>query len=178
MVTTGRGTDTYAVVGVFEGADRAEAAVNGLRDAGFDAQHVSVVAKDNREAREVTDRTDMTDEGAASGAVTGGLLGGLTGFLVGISALVIPGIGPIVGTGILVSTLAGAGIGAAAGGLVGALVGQGVPEEDARTYETYVNEGRILISVVAHGEAQAEQARDILDRSGGHEVRHYPAAAK
>lgn len=64
---------TYAVVGVFTVVDRAEAAVNGLRDAGFAAQDVSVVAKDHREARDITERADMTDEGSASGAVTGGL---------------------------------------------------------------------------------------------------------
>ena len=58
------------------------------------------------------------------------------GVLAGIGALAIPGVGPIIAGGALASTLAGAGIGAAAGGLLGALVGLGIPEEEARYYET------------------------------------------
>lgn len=181
MVTTSTSTQTTTgtdtVVGVFDGVSAAEQALNGLKSAGFTPAQVSVVAKDKADTRQLAESTDMAGEGAASGAVTGGVLGGLTGFLVGISAMVIPGIGPIVGTGILVATLAGAGIGAAAGGLVGALVGQGVPEEDAKGYETHVGEGRILLSVAATDIQQAQQARDILHGSGGQDVRHYGRAA-
>jgi len=176
--TTSRtGVGTSTIVGVFDGADRAERALNGLKDAGFTPEQVSVVAKDRQDTQQLAENTDMAGEGAASGAATGGMLGGLAGFLVGISAMVIPGIGPIVGTGILVSTLAGAGIGAVAGGLVGALVGQGVPEEDARGYEAHVKGGRILLNVQTTDSAMAQQARDIFDRAGGQDVRHYGAAA-
>src|SRR3954453_1591453 len=153
--TTGRtGVGTRTIVGVFDGADRAEQALNGLKDVGFTPEQVSVVARDRRDTQQLADNTDMAGGGAASGAATGGVLGGLAGFLVGISALVIPGIGPIVGTGILVSTLAAAGIGAAAGGLTGALVEQGVPEEDARGYERHVGEGHILVTVGAESDAR------------------------
>jgi len=181
MVTTdtpGRtGVGTITIVGVFDGADKAERALNGLKDAGFTPEQVSVVAKDQRDTRQLADNTDMAGEGAATGAVTGGMLGGLAGFLVGISAMVIPGIGPIVGTGILVSTLAGAGIGAATGGLVGALAGQGVPEADARAYEEHVKGGRILLNVQTTDGAMAQQARAIFDRNGGEDVRDYGAMA-
>jgi len=169
VTTTGR----HTVAGVFHNEEQAIQALNGLKAAGFNAEHVSVVAKDQKQVTQVTEQTDMADEGAAAGAVTGGVLGGLAGFLIGISALVIPGIGPIVGTGILVSTLAGAGIGAAAGGLVGALTEQGVPEEDARGYETHVGEGRILITVGATTEAEANEAKRIMHEASGQDVRSY-----
>ena len=171
------GTGTITIVGVFDGVDQAERALNGLQDAGVTPEQVSVVAKDRQDTQHLAERTDMAGEGAATGAVTGGVLGGLAGFLVGISALVIPGIGPIVGAGILVSTLAGAGVGAAAGGLVGALAGQGVPEEDARAYEEHVKGGRILLSVQTPDAALAQQAREIFDRAGGEDVRRYGDAA-
>jgi uncharacterized membrane protein len=167
------GTATITIVGVFDGVGKAERALNGLKDAGFAPEQVSVVAKEREDTQHLAERTDMAGEGAAAGAVTGGLLGGLTGFLVGVSALVIPGIGPIVGAGILGATLVGAGVGAATGGLVGALAGQGVPEEDARAYEAHVKGGRILLSVQAADAAMAQQAREIFDRAGGEDVRRY-----
>jgi len=166
-------THTHTVVGVYDGPSHAEQALNGLKDAGFTPEQVSVVARDKQDVKQMADNTDMAGEGAATGAVTGGVLGGLAGFLVGISALVIPGIGPIVGTGILVSTLAGAGIGAATGGLVGALAGQGVPEEDARGYERHVSEGRTLVTVGATTDQLASEAERILHANGGTDVRSY-----
>ena len=184
MVTTGTtrntmtNTHTHTVVGVYDGPSHAEQALNDLQSAGFTPEQVSVVAKDKQDVKQMSDNTDMAGEGAATGAVTGGVLGGMAGFLVGISALVIPGIGPIVGTGILVATLAGAGIGAATGGLVGALAGQGVPEEDAKGYEEHVKGGRILLTVQANSEAQADHARQIFEQTGGQSVRGYQAPAR
>jgi hypothetical protein len=105
----------------------------------------------------------------------GGLFGGAAGWLVGIGALAIPGIGPIVAAGALATTLGGAAVGAAAGGLIGALVGAGIPEEDARTYETHVKEGRILITAHAQTAEQAQDTQDVFDRYGS-EVRAYERA--
>lgn len=176
MSNTTTTTAKHTVVGVFDGPSHAEEALNKLKAAGFSPDQVSVVAKNQEHVDQIAAHTDMAGEGAATGAVTGGVLGGLAGFLVGISALVIPGIGPIVGTGILLSTLAGAGIGAAAGGLVGALAGMGVPEEDARAYETHVKEGRILLTVTANSAEQETQARDIFESVRGGSVRSYGMA--
>jgi uncharacterized membrane protein len=160
---------------MFEGMERAERALNGLKDAGFTPEQVSVVAKDKRDVQQMSDNTDMVAEGAGAGAVTGSLLGGVAGFLVGISALVIPGIGPIVGAGIIGSTLAGAGIGAATGGLIGALTAEGVSEDDARGYEESVKQGGILLSVRANSDAQVQQAHQVFQGAGGADVRAYGA---
>ena len=176
MATNVRTPDRRTVVGVFDGPNHAETALNALRNGGFRPEQVSVVAQDKGETKQMVENTGM-GSGAATGAVTGGVLGGLAGFLVGISAMVIPGIGPIVGAGILASTLVGAGVGAAAGGLVGALAEHGVPEEDARGYEEHVKGGRILLTVQAQGAAQAQAARELFDRLGGTDVRAYGATA-
>ncbi len=165
----------HTIVGVFDGPNHAEQALNGLKQAGFTPEQVSVVAQDKKDVQQMAQNTDMAGEGAAGGAVTGGLLGGIAGFLVGISALVIPGIGPIVGGGILLSTLAGAGIGAVAGGLVGALMGHGVPEDDAREYEGHVKAGSILLTVHALSADEERQAREIFDSVSGGNVRSYNA---
>ncbi len=176
--TTNTNTTTmntrHTVVGVFDGPNHAEQALNGLKERGFTPEQVSVVAQDKQDVRQMTENTDMAGgEGAAAGAATGGVLGGLAGFLVGISALVIPGIGPIVGTGIIVSTLAGAGLGAVAGGLVGALTEQGVDEHDAREYEGHVKAGSILLTVHAASAQQEQQAREVFDGVSGGSVRSY-----
>ena len=89
MSTSGRLT----VVGVFDGANHAELALNNLRDSGFSPEQVSVVSKDSRESRDMVENTGMGGEGVAAGAVLGGITGGVLGWLVGIGALLIPGIG-------------------------------------------------------------------------------------
>jgi len=170
----------HTIAGVFDSQGDAEKALNELKEAGFSPDQVSVVAKDTRETQTMVERSDMggaETTGIGTGALLGGLTGGLAGWLVGIGALAIPGIGPIVAAGALATTLGGAAIGAAAGGLIGALVGAGIPEEDARAYETHVKDGRILITAQASTAAQVQSARDAFDRYGGTDVRTYDRSA-
>lgn len=174
MATKVSATDRRTVVGVFDGPNHAETALNALKNAGFRPEQVSVLARDKGDTEQVVESTGMGG-GAATGAVAGGALGGLAGFLVGISALVLPGIGPIVGAGVLASTLVGAGVGAAAGGLVGALAEHGVPEEDARGYEEQVRRGSILLTVHADTDEEARAAHRLLE--GGRDVRAYGTGA-
>jgi len=166
----------HTVAGVFNSHDDAEQALNELKNAGFSPDQVSVVAKDTRETTAMVERSDMEGaetSGIGTGALLGGVLGGAAGWLIGIGALAIPGIGPIVAAGALATTLGGAAVGAVAGGLIGALVGAGIPEEDARTYETHVKEGRILMTAHATTASQTQAARDAFDRFGGTDVRAY-----
>lgn len=149
-------------VGLFHTRDEAEQAIHALKDANFDMDRVSIIARDadqieGYQTHKTTEKTETeevgnkADEGAKTGAITGGALGGLTGLLVGLGALAIPGIGPILLAGAeataLATTLAGGAIGAAAGGLVGALIGLGIPEEKAKIYSDRVKEGSFLVMV-------------------------------
>src|SRR5919112_1176032 len=163
----------HTVVGVFDGQQDAEKALNALKDAGFTPDQVSVVAKDTRETQTMVERSDMggaETTGIGTGALMGGLFGGAAGWLIGIGALAIPGIGPIVAAGALATTLGGAAVGAVAGGLIGALVGAGIPEEDARGYEEDVRRGSMLLMVAAHDVRQAGQAQSIFAQRGGSDV--------
>ena len=171
--TTANTGDRRTVVGVFDGPNHAEGALNDLKEAGFTPEQVSVVARDTRETREMAERTGMGGEGAGTGAFLGGITGGVLGWLVGIGALAIPGIGPVVAAGALATTLGGAALGAVAGGLIGALTSVGVAEEDARGYEEKVRQGSILLTVDAAGAAQAGEAQSIFSRRGGGNVRVY-----
>ena len=153
------------IVGLFADQLNAERGIQALKAAGFSEQQIGVALRDKQQQQELTEGTGtQATEAAETGAVGGGVLGGVVGLLAGVGALAIPGIGPIIAGGVLASTLAGAGIGAAAGGLIGALAGMGVPEEDARHFERGFQQGAVLVTVQAGGDAV--RARQALLESG------------
>ena len=165
--------------GLFYSRDEAEAAVRDLRDAGYDMDRVSVIARDadKIDGHETTEEIgNKADDGAKTGALTGGALGGITGLLVGLGTLAIPGIGPILLAGAeataIATTLAGAGIGAAAGGLIGALIGLGIPEEKAKIYNDRVKGGSFLV-IVNGNSAEITRAESIMQRNGVEEFGIY-----
>ncbi|HEY3080687.1 MAG TPA: general stress protein [Chloroflexota bacterium] len=166
-------TDRMTVAGLFHDRSAAEQAIHALKAAGFAPDQIGVVMRDRTAQGVLIEETGASAAATATtGALGGALLGGLLGFLVGAGALAIPGIGPIVAGGVLASTfgaaggtaLAGAGIGAAAGGMVGALVGMGIPEDEARHFESGVRAGGTLVTVNAG--PRAGEARAILERHG------------
>lgn len=146
------------IVGVFYTEHEASRAIEDLKSHGFLTEDISVIARNKRDVEAISDETGTkAPEGMASGAATGGILGGLTGLLAGIGALAIPGIGPIIAAGPIAATLTGAAVGAGTGGLVGGLIGLGIPEDEAKTYDNYVDEGRILVMV----DADSSQVNDV-----------------
>jgi hypothetical protein len=168
------GAERRTVAGLFPDRDGAEQAIAALKAAGFTGDQIGVVLRE-RTARGVLleeTGTQVAEEAATTGALGGGLLGGLAGLLIGIGALVIPGIGPVVAGGVLATAfgvaggtaVAGAGIGAAAGGLLGALAGLGIPESEARYFETGFRAGQVLVTVEAG--ARVLEAMAILDQHG------------
>jgi len=66
--------------------------------------------------------------------------------------------------------LAGLGVGAVLGGLVGALIGLGIPEFEAKRYETRLNKGGILLSVHADNKEWISRAKTILGKTGAEQV--------
>ena len=167
--TTGR-----TVVGLFRDRAHAETAIRDLKTAGFSDDRVGVAMQDAAAVRDPREgpAVEATEavEGAATGAVSGGLVGGLIGLL---GSLLIPGLGPIVVGGVLASTLTGLGIGAATGGLLGSLVALGVPEDDARHFDSGLRSGGALVTVNAG--ARTGEALSILQR---HEADFGPTGAR
>lgn len=163
-----------AVVGVFYTRSEAETAVRELRGAGFTDDSIGMIVRD-AEGNMVNERTNETlaGEGAAAGAVVGAGAGALIGL--GVLAGTIPVIGPVLAIGTLGTVLLNAAGGAAILGLVGALIGLGIPEDDAKYYESEVHGGRFLVTVEA-GTRTAE-AWSILHRSGGYNRTNPPLNA-
>ncbi len=171
-------------VGAFSSRNDLEYALRELRDAGFDMNKVSAIARNNDTGNklagvETTEHVgNQADEGASTGALTGGVFGGITGLLVGLGSLAVPGVGPILLAGeiatTLVTTVAGAGIGAATGGLLGALVGLGIPEEQAKVYNQRIERGDYLL-VLDGTEAEINRAEAIVRNRGIEEFEIYNA---
>ncbi len=169
------------VLGIYSDQVAANEAVDELKSEGYDAKDISIIVKDQSVVDDLSTNTNVSvADSAASGAVTGGLLGGLAGLLVGVGAITIPGIGALlIGgplaaalglTGAAATTVSGAATGALAGGIVGALVGLGVPEEEARVYESRIREGGILLAVPVR-EGSTREARVILEDTGADRIR-------
>lgn len=172
------------VLGIFTHTNEAEEAIFKLEMRGYNPKDISILMKETKESRTfASDTGTNVAGGAASGAATGGVLGALAGLLVGTG--VIPGLGAfLIGgplaatlglTGAAATTLSGAATGALAGGVLGALVGFGVPEKDARVYESRINEGGILVAVPARS-GEEDEVESVLADSGAGQIKSIGAA--
>jgi hypothetical protein len=142
-----------------------------LKQEGFRNTDISVLFPENEGTKDFAhEKNTKAPEGAATGATSGAVIGGGLGWLVGIGALAIPGLGPFIAAGPIVALLAGAGAGGVVGGLTGALVGMGIPEYEAKRYEGRIKEGGILLSVHSDDSEWTKKAKEILERTGAHDV--------
>jgi hypothetical protein len=145
--------------------------VDDLKRAGFSNNDISVLLPDKSTTREFAhEKGTKAPEGALTGAGAGGVLGGVFGWLVGIGALAIPGLGPFIAAGPLMAALSAAAVGATAGGIVGSLVGLGMPEYQAKRYESRLREGRILLSVHSDNAEETRRAKEIFQRAGAEDI--------
>ncbi len=140
------------VTGTFRDQDALDRAVTDFRSKGYTDDDFHVVMSDDTRKKYYSDGDAAIDEGskalegAGAGAATGGSLGGIIGAIAGIGgAIIVPGLGAVAGP--LAGALAGAGAGGAAGSLLGALVGAGIPEDHAKTYESDVKDGGMMLGV-------------------------------
>lgn len=164
-------TERSTAVGVFTERSQAERAITELHHAGFSDDQIGFVARNGDKLAESMGKGDSRAEtvaGAATGAVSGGIIGGVAG---AAASLLIPGLGPAIAGGILAAALGGAALGAAAGGFAGALATMGVPEEEARYYESQLNSGRVILTVDAPGRYQDAVA--ILRANGAYDAGSY-----
>jgi hypothetical protein len=152
-------------------AGQASSVVDRLKVAGFSNNDVSVLMPDKHGTKNfAVDNSTKAPEGAATGATTGAAVGAGLGWLAGIGALAIPGVGPLIAAGPIMAALTGAAVGGTVGGLTGALVGMGIPEYEAKRYETKVQGGNALVSVHSENGDETERAKEIFKAAGGEDI--------
>lgn len=159
------------VFGIFDSRSAVEGAVTSLKAQDYRNSDISVLMNDHENTSDFAhEKGTKAPEGAATGVASGAILGGALGWLVGIGSLAIPGIGPFVAAGPIMSALAGATVGGAVGGVSGALIGVGIPEYEAKRYESFVKDGGILLSVHADDGDWSKKAKEILKSSGARDI--------
>lgn len=170
-MTEGKKKGRSAVFGIFDNRSDLERALNELKATGFRQSDISVLLPSiDGEVSLAHEKATKAPEGATTGATTGFALGGVLGWLVGAGALAIPGIGPLVAAGPILAAIAGAGLGTAVGGVAGALIGIGIPEYEAKKFESEVRKGAYLLSVHVDDGNWKDKAKGILESCGGRDV--------
>lgn len=169
--------DIRRAVGLFSSRQDAQDAMHRLRDTGFNMDQVSIIAKNEATGTMAganvanEDKADQIKGGAKTGAVSGAATGGFIGLIGSLGVLAIPGVGVAAEVGILLAnTLIGGGLGAAGGGLVGALIGWGVPEDQAKYYNSRVDEYNDYMVVLEGTERDIRNAEATL---GNYRIRDW-----
>lgn len=144
---------------MFRDRHSAERAFGSLTDRGYTKDDVTLLMSDEARCRHFGDQdTELGSkaaEGAGVGAVVGGGLGAVLAGLAAAGTIALPGIG-LIAMGPIAAALTGGAVGAAEGGILGALIGAGIPEEQARRYETGVREGNIVMGVTPRSDEDAQ----------------------
>lgn len=173
---------TQTIIGAFSERAEADTALSQLHELGYRPQDISIIMKDGNSTTTIhRDKSTNIVGSTTAGATAGGALAAIAGLLVGIGAIAVPGIGalfiggPIAAslglTGAAATTVAAATSGVLAGGLVGALVGYGLPEEVAKTYESHLKEGAIVLAVPINNIADHAQVEEVFDNNHAVQVR-------
>jgi hypothetical protein len=150
------------VVGLIDGENHVQNAINDLLKAGFARENIGLVAPDV-----------LGESEKVLATTTRGLALGVTAaMLIGATAILIPGIGPATVAGPMLSIPA---LSTLVGGLVGALKRSGVPERDAHFYAEGVRRGGVLVTVKVDNDEQASRAAEILKRHGAADVQKQAA---
>jgi hypothetical protein len=130
-------------VGIFPTVDSARNAVQGLLDAGFSNEQITVICSDETKERHFQEFEHQEPAGTytPAAAITGATIGALLGGASVIAASAATG-----GLAILAAGPITAWAGGVAGGLVGAMMTRGVEKELANFYQQAVVEGQILVA--------------------------------
>ena len=160
-----------AVFGIYSTREDVESAVGQLKAQGFRATDISILFPQNIGSKDLAhERATKAPEGAAAGAGSGAVIGGALAWLASIGALSVPGVGPLLAAGPIVAALAGAGAGGAIGGVAGALIGYGIPEYEAKRYESRVKDGGVLLSVHCATSDEIARVKELLKRTGADDI--------
>lgn len=164
--------DNKAAFGIYRSRREVSSAVKKLASEGFDKSDLLILVPP------VEKRPDLPQQQRnliRTGSVIGGIIGSIIMFLfswLSVSQILhIPGFANLLllwspALILLFGTLFGLCIGAGSG----ALIGIGTPEPLAKRYESYINDGALLLSVHVHDARDAVKAQETLKKTGANEI--------
>jgi hypothetical protein len=159
------------IAAVFHNEVDARQAYARLQESGVGGDQIGIVMRDDASERgRRVEQVHDADEwlGAGVGTVIGGTAGWVAGIGAAGAALAIPVVGPVLAAGALAGIISAAG--GTLGWLAGGLVARGIEGNEAKFYQSAVEEGNVLVTVHTT-ETNAERVRSILRMSNGREYR-------
>ncbi len=170
-------TKENAIVAIYDDHVQAEAAVDRLKQAGFDMTKLSIVGKDYHTEENVIGYYNAGDRMKYWGKM-GAFWGGVWGLLFGAALFVVPGIGPVLVAGPVAAWIVAGLEGAlVVGGLsaIGAgLYSIGIPKDSILRYEVALKADKFLL--IAHGSAdEVARAKETIEQSSPVEVNVHAA---
>jgi hypothetical protein len=141
---------------------RAGRIVLSLKEAKFANKEISALFID----RNVRVERASSNEAVVPVIQSAEVLYGVMAWVASAACHIIPGTSPIIAVGPIATRFADAGIDSVADGLIDF----GVPESEARRYETRIGEGLILVSVHAENSKKSEQARRIFSAAKADDI--------
>ena len=165
-----------AITGVFTTRPPAEAALQGIQQAGIKAENVTLLTPGSAKevAREVAEVPVDAAEQPGMGKAVGALVGGGIGLTGGAALMaLVPGVGPVTALGLLGTAIlgaAGATAGAAAGSKAEDATYEGLPEDEIFVYEDALRKGRCVVVALVENEDSASRVREILQREGAESI--------
>lgn len=157
-----------SIVGVYNTHEKAIAAIEALKDAGYPVKQLSLMGQSSlgdHNLHHISKHEALANAPLAIGVVAGPILGALAG----LGLFAIPGIGIVFGAGAVVGALAGLDAGLISGGLVTVLTRLGMQTEKAEVYEAHLKNGKYLI-MLEGTEEELFRAQTLLNEHGTHEL--------
>jgi hypothetical protein len=153
-------------VGIFDTVEAAKRAIDGLQQAGFSQDEITVICSDQTKERyfKAFEHQEPAGTYDAKAVATGGAVGAVLAGLTVIASAVATG-----GLTILAAGPITAAAGGVAGGFIGLMMTRGVEKELANYYQQSVIQGRILVAVEDEGPRANERltrAAKVFSRAG------------
>lgn len=147
------------IVSLYDSHEKAVAAVNLLKENGFNEKHISLLGR-----TDVGDDLQIKDANIAAKGVG---VGALVGVLTGVGLVAIPGIGVLYGLGAVAAAIAGFDLGVIGGTIASVLMINNADAKIAQHYENQLKDGKTLLAFTGN-EEEMEKARQLLESHGIH----------
>ena len=166
-------------VGVFDSAEKLQAAIDELESSGFDRAELSLLASADavenklghryKKVAELEDDADVPTTAYVSTEAIGDAEGALIGGLLYVGAVAL-GVAVVASGGALAAAITAATIGGGMGGMAGIGLSSFISQHHADYLQEQIEKGGLLLWVRTRDAAHEERAKEILSRHSAHDV--------